>query len=95
MALARLARMAPTSHRKARSIARQLASQRTAFAITDDIAVKLNGSALNIVLPAGQVALSFFAAAVLCLKRFGAYKASATKLFLVQNPDFEAEYDQQ
>ena len=46
-------------------------------------------------LPAGQVALSFFAAAVLCLKRFGAYKASATKLFLVQNPDFEAEYDQQ
>ena len=46
-------------------------------------------------LPAGQVALSFFAAAVVCLKWFGAYKASATKRFLAQHPDFEAEYDQQ
>ena len=73
----------------------QAAACFAAFAITDDIAVKLNGSAFNIVLPAGQVALSFFAISFICLKRFGAYKITATKQFLQNNPNFEAEYTAQ
>ena len=57
--------------------------------------MKLNGSAFNIVLPAGQVALTFFAVSLLCLNRFGAYKSKATKQFFAANPNFEAEYNEQ
>ena len=72
----------------------QAAACFAAFAITDDIDVKLGGSAFNIVLPTGQVALSFFFVGYLCMKRFGGYKAVTTTKFLVKNPKFTQEYDE-